>query len=91
MSEPYTRILLRGFISGLKNDDEKRLLMLTLKRNSLRDSIKEKKIAILEKRLEKEKVMRNRDSLKNTVCKLTKHLMQKYGDDLLANSEGLQS
>ena len=79
MSQNICTIITRNFLESLKDGNKKQLFELTMKALACREVLDEKENQILQKRLEKQKAMRLRDSYKFDLYKVLFKLYQKYG------------
>ena len=68
-----------NFLDSISDGDKKQFFELTMKTFACREVLEEKENQILQKRLEKQKAMRLRDSYKFDAYKVSFKLYQKYG------------
>lgn len=79
MSQSICTKIMRNFHGGIKDDNKKMFFELAIKALACREVLDEKSNEILQKRLEKQKAMRLRDSYKFDAYKVLFKLYQKYG------------
>ena len=78
MSHSTCAKIMRNFLDSISDGDKKQLFELTMKTLACREVLEEKENQILQKRLQKQKAMRLRDSYKFDAYKVSFKLYQKY-------------